>query len=137
MITQIIKDALLMKPVKALKDINNETNLARLFFSHQGRKYCKEKKFPPIHLFREEKTIHRLGFFVDAGEIIAANESNIGLIGSTSGLLFFTDNSKVHKITLMHGAKARIQASNHTVLIIANIDGCDLEIHKDDTVLVL
>jgi len=138
MITHILKDALTIKPVNRIREINDRENLSRLFFSHSGRKFCKENKFPPLHLFKhKEKEIVRHGFFVDAGEIILANDPNVGLIGSTTGILFFTDNTKVYKIILMHGAKAKILASNYTVLLIANIDGCEVEIQKDDTVLIL
>lgn len=138
MITHILKDAFTIKPIKKIKEIDNHDNLSRLFFSHSGRKYCETNKFPPLHLFKhKEKEIEKHGFFVDAGEIIVANDPHVGLIGSTTGILFFTDNTKVYKIILMHGAKAKILASNYTVLLIANIDGCEVEIHKDHTVLVL
>lgn len=134
----IIKDVLTTPSRKIVEEIKDHRSLSWLFFSHQGRRYCASRKFPSLDKFRQIKEdVHRLGVYVDAGEIERANDANVGLIGSTTAILFFSDNTKVYKIILMHGAKAKIVASNYTVILLANMDQCDVEIEKDDTVLIL
>jgi hypothetical protein len=81
--------------------------------------------------------VDRQGVFVDFGDVSRSNDKNIALIGDTCGELFFDDNKVVHKVILMHGAKAVIHASNYVVLLIVNIGGCEVKIEKDKTVVVI
>lgn len=123
---------------KTDREINSERNINNLFFSHEGRRHCHSNNYPSLNLFRQIKSeINHMGVFVDAGDIIIANDPYVGLIGETKAILFFTDNSKIYKLILMHGAKAKVIATNHTVILLANMSGCDIEIEKDDTVIIL
>jgi len=134
----IIKDALAARPQKMRYNICDHKSLTWLFFSHQGRRHCSSNKHPLVNLFREKKQdVNKYGVFVDAGDIIIANDTQVGLIGETTAILFFTDNSKVYKIILMHGAKAKIVATNSTVILLANMDECQVEIEKDESVIIL
>lgn len=90
-------------------------------------------------MFREMKRhgISELGVFVDEGDVFRFNDRDIALVGDTCGELKFDENNVVHKVILMHGAKARITASNYVVLLIVNVGGCEVTIDKDETVVVL
>ena len=37
----------------------------------------------------------------------------------------------------MHGAKASLRLRNYTVVLLVNIGGCEIEIDKDDTPVLL
>jgi len=81
--------------------------------------------------------VDKLGVFVDFGNISRSNDKNIALIGKTHGELTINDNTVIHKIILMHGAKTVIHASNYVVLLIVKIGNCEVELHKDETVVML
>ena len=78
-----------------------------------------------------------IGVCIDAGFVRRHNDKNVAVIGSTVAYLTFDDNTVVHKVILMHGAKAVINASNYAVLLITNIGECEVEINKDATVRIL
>ena len=113
--------------------------VSRLFFSPQGREFCEKNNFPALSMFQQMKKygIAKYGVFVDEGDVCRSNDKDIALVGDTCGELIFDENNVVHKIILMHGAKARIKASNYSVLLIVNIGGCKVGIEKDKTVRVL
>ena len=58
-------------------------------------------------------------------------------MGETKGTLVFDDNTKVHKVILMHGAKAFIVARNYAVVRLINIGNCEVNIYKDTTSVIL
>lgn len=136
---QILKDVFTLHNRNRLMEIDDHISLAWLFFTPQGRRYCSQYNFPSLDRFRQlRQHTSSLKIFVDAGDIeIKADYPNIGLVGSTKAVVSVTDNSKVYRVILMHGAKARIIASNYTVILLANMGPCEVDIEKDDTVLVL
>ena len=74
---------------------------------------------------------------MDAGSISVCNDERVGIIGDTEAEMVFTDNTKVHIVILMHGAKARITVSNYAVVLLVNIENCEVEINKDKTAIIL
>lgn len=138
-IDEIMKSAAQLGACSGSGKVSDWKSLVWLFFSPQGREFCEEKNFPELPMFREMKRhgISELGVFVDEGNVCRSNDKDIALVGDTCGELKFDENNVVHKIILMHGAKARIKASNYAVLLIVNIGGCEVEIDKDKTVVVL
>lgn len=139
MIEEVMKSASLLGACSGSEKVSDWKSLAWLFFSPQGREFCEEKNFPELSLFQrmKEHNIAELGVFVDEGEVYRSNDKCIGLIGDTCGELKFDENSVVHKVILMHGAKAHIKASNYVVLLVVNIGGCEVTIDADKTVVVL
>ena len=118
--------------------VSDWRSLVWLFFSPQGREFCEEKNFPSLSMFRHMKTnVEPFGVFVDAGRVVRSNDKDIALVGDTCGELAFDDNGVVHKVVLMHGAKAHIKARNYVVLLIVKVGGCEVTIDKDETVVVL
>lgn len=118
--------------------VSDYRSLAWLFFSPQGREFCEQHNFPSLEQFREIKdSVAGLNVFVDSGVIERKNETNIGLIGDTEATLRYTDNEEVHKVILMHGARAKIKASHYAVVLVVNMGNCQVEIEKDKTVVIL
>lgn len=136
-VREIMNAALSYGACEKSNGVTDWKSLCWLFFSPQGREFCEENNFPNIEMFRGMKDhVQEYGVFVDSGEVERKNDANIGLIGKTSADLTYDDNTKVHKVILMHGAKAKIKASNYAVLLLVNISG-EVEIDKDDTVVIL
>lgn len=138
-IDEIMKSASLQGACIGPGKVRDWKSLVWLFFSPQGREFCEERNFPPLPMFREMKRhgISELGVFVDEGDVCRFNDRDIALVGDTCGELKFDENNVVHKVILMHGAKASITASNYVVLLIVNVGGCEVTIDKDETVVVL
>ena len=113
-------------------------SLCWLFFTPQGREFCENNNFPSIEIFRNMKpNVEKYGVYVDAGDIQLKNNVNLGIIGDTDAMLEYDDNTVVHKIILMHGAKATIKASNYAVINLTNVNNCQVTIINDGTAKVL
>ena len=113
-------------------------SLCWLFFTPQGREFCENNNFPSIEIFRNMKpNVEKYGVYVDAGDIQLKNNVNLGIIGDTDAMLEYDDNTVVHKIILMHGAKATIKASNYAVINLTNVNNCQVTIINDGTARVL
>lgn len=137
-VNEIMKAALLQGACAKSNGVTDWKSLCWLFFSPQGREFCEENNFPDIRMFREMKDhVREYGVFVDTGTICRVNDANIGLIGDTTAELTYSGVETVHKVILMHGAKARIKASDYAVITLVNIGGCEVEIEKDNTVVIL
>lgn len=118
--------------------VTDYKSLVWMFFSPQGREFCGQNNFPTLDMFRLIKNeVEEYGVIVDGGTIERCNEANIGIVGETDACLIYTDNTLVHKVVLMHGAKAHIKASNYAVILLLNIAGSEVEIEKDETVVIL
>lgn len=118
--------------------VSDWKSLAWLFFTPQGREFCEEHNFPSLEMFRRIKdSVAGHGVLVDAGGVVRSNDANIALIGDTVAELTYSGVECVRKVVLMHGAKARIKASGYAVLLIVNVGGCEVEIEKDETVVLL
>lgn len=137
-VNDIIKSAIKKGACSGTKGVSDWKSLCWLFFSPQGREFCENNNFPTKEMFREaRKSVAPYGVFVDAGSMTDKNRDNIGIVGKTRATLVYDDNTKVHKVILMYGAKAHIKASNYAVLLIVNVGGCEVTIDKDETVIVL
>ena len=137
-VSDIMKQALDNGACSKSKGVSDWKTLCWLFFTPQGIEFCEDNNFPTIEDFREiESNISDFGIFVDKGDITRSNDGNIALIGNTNGRLVFDDNTKVHKVVLMHGAKAFIIARNYAVVRLINIGNCEVNIHKDKISVIL
>lgn len=138
-VSEVIREARTLGACIGSGKVSDWRSLAWLFFSPQGREFCEEKNFPSLSMFQRMKpyNVEQFGVFVDLGRVSRSNDKDIALIGDTCGELKFDENKVVHKVMLMHGAKAHIKASNYAVLLIVNVGGCEVTIDKDETVIVL
>lgn len=138
-INELINEA---KELGACKIISAEmdlTTLSNIFFSPQGLEFCSAKVFPSIHMFRRINGMLEpySGFFVDRGRVEINNETPIAIIGDTDAIIRCSDEHRVHKIVVMHGAKAEIYVDGYSVVRLYNIRGGEITIHKSKNAVIL
>lgn len=137
-VNEIMQSASLLGACAKSNGVSDWRSLTWLFFTPQGREFCEDNNFPSLEMFQGMRdNISEFNILVDAGNVSRQNDVNVGLIGNTSAQLVYNDNTVVHKVVLMHGAKARIKASDYAVILLVNIGNCEVEIEKDNTVVIL
>lgn len=137
-VNEIMQSASLLGACAKSNGVSDWRSLTWLFFTPQGREFCEDNNFPSLEMFQGMRdNISEFNILVDAGNVSRENDVNVGLIGNTSAQLVYNDNTVVHKVVLMHGAKASIKASNYAVILLVNIGNCEVEIEKDNTVVIL
>lgn len=137
-VKDVISEAVKIGACSGSNGVTNWKSLCWLFFTPQGREFCEENVFPTIGMFRAMKEhVKEFGVYVDVGNITRQNDVYIAVIGDTCADLTYDDNTKVHKVILMHGAKARIKACHYAVILLVNIGNCEVKIDKDQTSIVL
>lgn len=137
-VKDIMRQALINGACSKSEGVTDWKTLVWLFFTPQGMEFCENTNTPTLNEFREmDSCISEFGVFVDKGEINRSNDTNIAIIGNTYGKLVFDDSTKVHKVILMHGAKAFIVARNYAVVRLVNIGDCEVIISKDKTSIIL
>ena len=137
-VDEIMQSASLLGACAKSNGVSDWRSLTWLFFTPQGREFCEDNNFPSLEMFQGMRdNISEFNILVDAGNVSRVNDVNVGLIGNTSGQLVYNDNTVVHKVVLMHGAKASIKASDYAVILLVNIGNCEVEIEKDNTVVIL
>lgn len=96
-------------------------SLIWLFFSPQGREFCRDNNYPSMEIFREIKeNIRPYGVHVDESTK-SANEDK-AIIGGTAELTY-NGTEKAYKVIIMHGALIRLKIGNYAVVRIENISG--------------
>lgn len=136
-VREIMQQALLRGACEKSNGVSDWKTLSWLLFTPQGVEFCENNKFPSLEMFREMPCdIANFGVFVDAGKMKRSNDANIALVGDVNAELTFDDNTKVHKVILMHGAKAFIVARNYSVVRLINIGG-EVKVHSDKTSVIL
>ena len=137
-VADVMKSALELGACNQSGKATDLKSLCWLFFTPQGREFCEENNFPSLDIFRSMKRhVSSYGVYVDAGEVSFKNNANIGIIGETNATLEYDDNTKVHKVILMHGAKATIKVSNYSVVNLTNVGNCEVTIINDGTARIL
>ncbi len=112
--------------------------LVWLFFTPQGTEFCAEHSYPAIDQFRAmSENVRKYGVFVDAGVIEEYDRDKIGVIGATEATLTYTDPTSVHKVIIMHGARARLIVGRYAVVRLYEIGENNVEIENDGTAVIL
>ena len=128
------------KKLGACNLIDSATNLeslTKLIFTPQGMEFCYNHKFPSLQTLRNFKDkVREFSYYIDE-KVTLTDPQNIVIAGDSFAELNFSDNTKVHKIILMHGANANIKANNYTVLRIVKIGNCNISIVTDKTAIIL
>lgn len=111
-------------------------SLVWLFFSPQGREFCKDNNYPSIEAFRSiRENIKPYGVHVE--EATFTRNEDVALIGDCGrSELSFSGVERAYKVILMHGAKAVIHVSHYSVVRLESISG-EYEIINDGTGEVL
>lgn len=137
-VTDILKSAIDLGACEKSSKVTDWKSLCWLLFSPQGVEFCENNNFPSIEQFRGlDNDLTDFGVYVDKGKVSRVNDSCIALIGNTRGELVFDDNTKVHKVIVMHGAEAFIVARNYAVVRLYNIGDNKVDIHRQATAVVL
>ena len=138
-IDEILQGALTLGACNKSNGVTDWRTLVWLFFTPQGIEFCEKNNFPTLEMFKKIKEdVEAYNVFVDAGVQKRSNDSCVALIGpKTKGELIYDDNSKVHKVIVMHGAKVDIVTRNYAVVRLINIGDNEIRRHKDKTSLIL
>lgn len=111
-------------------------SLVWLFFSPQGREFCKDNNYPSLESFRSmAQYVEPYGVFVD--KPVEKHNEDVALIGEAESTLRYDGVEKAYKVILMHGARAVIHISRYAVVRIENISGSYEIINEDGTGEVL
>lgn len=96
-------------------------SLVWLFFSPQGREFCRDNNYPSLEMFRSMKdNVESFGVHIE--ENVKAINEDKAIIGGTAELTYH-GTDKAYKVILMHGGNARIKVGNYAVVRIENISG--------------
>lgn len=100
-------------------------DIVGLFKTPQGIEFCIEHHFPNMATFRLFKPyeVQRFGIYIDAGTITLTNPERVILIGRTTATVN-CDTLAAHKVILLHGASAVINASRWAVVGTTVEPGC-------------
>lgn len=110
-------------------------SLVWLFFSPQGREFCKDNGYPTLEMFREMSgDVEPYSVYVEKG--VEKSNEDVALVGKSKSVLRYSGVGKAYKVILMHGAEAVIHAGNYAVIRLENISG-EYEIINDGTAEVL
>lgn len=109
-------------------------SLAWLFFSPQGREFCKNNNYPTLDMFRGMKgNVEAYGVHVE--ENVKAVNTSKAIISGTAELTYH-GTDKAYTVIIMHGASVRIKVDNYAVVRVENISG-SYTIDNDGTGRVL
>lgn len=134
-VKDILNDAIKLGACGESGKATDWKSLAWLFFSPQGREFCKKYNYPSLETFRAmDGAITSHGVYVDRSCEITNRD--VALIGGSVSDLYYTGTKKPYKVILMHGAKARIHVGMYAVVRIDNISG-DYEVFNDGTATVI
>ena len=134
-VKDIISKATLLGACTKSKKVTDWKSLVWLFFSPQGREFCKDNNYPSLESFRSmSANVEPYGVYVDKN--IEKSNEDIALIGKSESILHYSGVEKAYKVILMHGASAKIYASNYAVVRMENISG-KFKIINDGTAEVL
>lgn len=134
-VKQIINGAIKIGACYQSNKATDWKSLVWLFFSPQGREFCRDNNYPSIESFRSmAKYVEPYCVYVE--KPIEKHNEDVALIGEAESTLRYDGVEKAYKVILMHGAKATIHVSNYAVVMLENISG-RYEIINDGTAEVL
>lgn len=109
-------------------------SLVWLFFSPQGREFCRDNNYPSLDMFRAMKENIEV-YGVNVEENTKAVNTDKAIIGGTAELTYH-GTDKAYKVIIMHGASVRLKVGNYAVVRVENISG-SFTVDNDGTGRVL
>lgn len=126
-----------------LRMVASAGELCRTLYRPEGLEFCSRHAFPSLPLLEELETHHSTeiraeGVHIQRGNIgLVLNPRRLTLVGETEATIHIDSQTAVHKIVLMHGAKAHIYAKGYTVVSITQIgEGNQLTTATDGTATI-
>lgn len=112
--------------------------LAEVFMSPQGLEFCMRYHFPNLATFRLFKGsgVEKYGIYIDAGTITLKNPERAILIGHTSATVY-CDSLERHSVTLLHGAKASVNAAKWAVVRVQAEQGCSVIKNTSENAVII
>lgn len=118
--------------------------LCRTLYRPEGLEFCSRNAFPSLELLEELEEHHSSeikseGAHINRGNIgLILNPRRLALVGDTEATIHIDSQTAVHKIVLMHGAKAHIHAKGYTVVSVTQVgEGNRLTTATDGTATIL
>lgn len=108
----IIEEAIKLGACEKAGKAKTDRQLAKLFFSPQGREFCLEHNYPSLEWFRSHN-FEKYNVYVDKNVIV--KDKDVALINS-HGNLEYTEG--YHKVILMHGATADIRKNKYACVTV-------------------
>lgn len=109
-------------------------SLCWLFFSPQGREFCRNNNYPTLEVFRGlKRKIEEFNLFVEEDTKLINEDAAI--ISGTAELTYH-GTKKAYKVILMHGADVTIKVGNYAVVRVENISG-NFKVENDGTGRIL
>lgn len=138
-IDEILQKALSLGACNKSNGVTDWKTLVWLFFSPQGIEFCEKNNFPTLEMFKEiGENVEPYNVFVNAGVQKRSNDSCVAFIGPKSkGELVYDDNTKTHKVIVMHGAKMDLVLRNYAVVRLISIGDNEIRKHRDKTAIIL
>ena len=137
-VKDIIAEAIKLGACQQSGKATDWRSLATLFFSPQGREFCRDNNYPTLDMFRAMKE-HVRPYGVHVEEAAFTRNEDVALVGDAGrkSRLSFSGTDRAYKVILMHGAQATIHVSRYAVVRLENISGSFEVINEDGTGEVL
>jgi hypothetical protein len=122
-----------------IKGTESVEELIAFMFKGGGMKYCVDRKFPSLEMWRayaKTTDLTKFGVYVDAGKIRVANRRKVVIVGKTRAMLHYDQNIS-HKVLAMHGATANITAEKWGLVIVRASDDCKIRQTLKDNAKIL
>lgn len=133
-VKDVINKAIKMGACSESSKATDWKSLCWLFFSPQGREFCREYNYPTLEMFRSLKPkVEKFSVFVEEHTNLV-NEDAAIISGSAE--LVYHGTKKSYKVILMHGANVIIKVGNYAVVRIENI-GSSYTVENDGTGRIL
>lgn len=133
-VKDIISKAIEMGACNKSSKATDWRSLIWLFFSPQGREFCKAYNYPTLDTFRAiKRKIEEFNVFVEESTKLC--NTDVAIVGGTAELTYH-GTDKAYKVIIMHGASVRLKIGNYAVVRVENISG-HYTIENDGTGRVL
>lgn len=129
-----------------LNDVATLRRLSALYFSPQGREFCRAHRLPTAAMWQRfaeawpEAEMQQRGFYIGhpCTGLDAVNPGNIAIIGEgVEATVIVRGSEAVQRIEALCGARVSVIASDYAVVEIYADDDSAITITKDVTVIQL
>lgn len=137
-VKQIYLEAKPFKPCRLFDGTETLEELMNLFLTPQGIEFCISNNFPSRDILSrlKEHNLTRMGIHIDGGRKTLKNQKIVVLAGDCDYMLEYNTLSHACKVVLLHGARAKIRASEFSVVKVEKQNGCRCDIEKSDYAIV-
>lgn len=136
-IKELLKKAKDANACNIIDGVRTYKQLVDAYFSPQGQEFCVKYTFPQLEDLTPLKAkLEPFGVYVNNG-VVDTTEHRVAFIGKTDGRVIASGADAIYQIVVQHGANVSIEASNYAVLNITSIEGGNVVINGDNTIIVL